>query len=79
MPSGFTVPSSADVGPKTSPVAGQRFSGVLQLSGPEIPISGRVLRVLDGRVDLELDLLLDEYSAALESYLTRVQMLDYLV
>ena len=57
----------------------ERFSGVLCLSGPEIPISGRVLREIDGRVDLELDLLLDEYSAALESYLTRVQMLDYLV
>lgn len=61
------------------PSAKKHFSGVLCLGGPEIPISGRVLRTIDGRVDIELDLLLDEYSAALESYLTRVQMLDYLV
>jgi len=65
--------------PSKAPAAGKRFSGVLQLSGPEIPISGKVLRVIDGRADIELDLLLDEYSVALESYLTRVQMLDFLV
>lgn len=61
------------------PSSEKRFSGVLSLSGPEIPISGHVLRVIKGRVDLELDLLLDEYSTVLESYLTRIQMLDYLV
>ncbi len=62
-----------------APTAGERFSGVLRLSGPEIPISGKILRIYEGRVDLELDLLIDEYTATLEGYLTRVQMLDFLV
>ncbi len=56
-----------------------RVTGVLSMGGPEIPISGRVLRTIGSRVDVELDLLLDEYSAALEGYLTRLQMLDFLV
>jgi len=56
-----------------------RISGVLWLSGPEIPVSGKVLRTIERRVDLELDLLLDEYAALLEGYLTRIQMLDFLV
>ncbi|RMH42513.1 MAG: cyclic nucleotide-binding domain-containing protein [Deltaproteobacteria bacterium] len=62
-----------------APVPGERFSGVLALAGPEIPISGKVLRIYKGRVDIELDLLIDEYASALEGYLTRVQMLDFLV
>jgi CRP/FNR family cyclic AMP-dependent transcriptional regulator len=61
------------------PKADSRTSGVLQLSGPEIPISGKVLRTIERRVDLEFDLLIDEYAAILEGYLTRVQMLDFLV
>jgi CRP/FNR family cyclic AMP-dependent transcriptional regulator len=59
--------------------AGARMSGVLTLSGPELPISGRVLRTIGNRVDIELDLLIDEYARILESYLTRIQMLDFLV
>ena len=61
------------------PGAGERVTGVLHLSGPEIPISGRVLRTVDRRIDIEYDLLLDEYVATLEGYLTRLQMLDFLV
>lgn len=61
------------------PAAGDRVTGVLHLSGPEIPISGKVLRTLARRVDIELDLLLDDYVAVLEGYLTRLQMLDFLV
>lgn len=61
------------------PGTGERISGVLKLSGPEIPISGVVLRNIGDRVDLELDLLIEEYAAILEGYLTRVQMLDVLV
>ena len=60
-------------------VEGERISGVLHLHGPEIPISGRIAAVTDGRVDVRLDLLLEEYAASLEGYLTRVQMLDFLV
>lgn len=58
---------------------GERISGVLSLSGPEIPVSGKITRTGEGQVDIHLDLLLDEYIAELEGYLTRVQMLDFLV
>jgi CRP-like cAMP-binding protein len=58
---------------------GSRISAVLMMNGPEIPISGVVLRTRDTRVDVRLDLMLEEYAASLEGYLTRVQMLDFLV
>jgi CRP-like cAMP-binding protein len=61
------------------PAAGDRFSGVLGLSGPELPISGKVLRTVESRVDLELDLLIDLYGSMLDGYLARVQMLDFMV
>jgi CRP-like cAMP-binding protein len=54
-------------------------TGVLGLAGTEIPISGRVIRSGNGKVTFELDLLIDEYAAMLEGYLTRVQLLDILV
>ena len=55
------------------------LSGVLHLAGTEIPISGRVTRVKGNRVTIELDLLIDEFAAILENYLTRAQLLDVLV
>lgn len=55
------------------------WSGVLRLGGPEIPISGTVLRTLDRRVDIKLDLLIEDYGAILDGYLTRVQMLNFMV
>jgi CRP/FNR family transcriptional regulator, cyclic AMP receptor protein len=55
------------------------LAGVLVLAGPEIPVSGRVLRVQGDRVVLVLDLLLEEFAAVLEGYLARVQMFDFLV
>lgn len=58
---------------------GDRVSGVLSLSGPEIPVSGKIYGLIDGNTELELDLLLDEYAAELEGYLTRIQMLDFMV
>jgi CRP-like cAMP-binding protein len=61
------------------PSEGQRLSSVLCLGGPEIPMSAKVLRMIDRRVDVELDLLLDEYGAILDGYLTRVQMLDFML
>ena len=61
------------------PPTGKVWTGVLCLSGPEIPISGSVLRTVGLRVDLELDLLMDEYSQILDGYLTRVQMLNFMV
>jgi signal transduction histidine kinase/DNA-binding response OmpR family regulator len=61
------------------PEQSSEISGVLALAGPEIPASGRVLRVQGDRVVLVLDLLLDEFAAVLEGYLARVQMFDFLV
>lgn len=61
------------------PDSGDRVSGVLKLGGPELPVSGRVLRTLERRVDVELDLMIDEYIAVLEGYLSRVQMVDFVV
>jgi CRP/FNR family transcriptional regulator, cyclic AMP receptor protein len=61
------------------PEAGGIWIGVLYLDGPEIPISGTVLRTIGHRVDLKLDLLIEEYGLILDGYLTRVQMLDFMV
>jgi CRP-like cAMP-binding protein len=61
------------------PLPDSEISGVLVLAGPEIPVSGRVVRIQGDRVVLVLDLLLDEFAAVLEGYLARVQMFDFLV
>ena len=58
---------------------GAHWTGVLSLDGPEIPISGKVITAEAGKVEVELDLLIDEYGSTLDGYLTRVQMLDFLV
>jgi len=62
----------------TPPAQGTWVSGVAQLAGTEIPISGRVHRVTGHKMTMELDLMIDEYVAALEGYLTRAQLLDIL-
>jgi CRP-like cAMP-binding protein len=61
------------------PEPGAWHAGVLELAGTEIPASGKVVRADGRRVTYELDLFIDEYAAALEGYLTRVQLLDILV
>jgi CRP-like cAMP-binding protein len=68
---------------------GKSWSGVLMIpSGSgggsmtpprEVPISGTVERVSEGKCVVKLDLLVDEYKSALGDYLTRVQMLDFVV
>ncbi len=60
------------------PAEGGWLSGVAQLAGTEIPISGRVHRVVGKKVTIELDLMIDEFANALEGYLTRAQLLDIL-
>jgi CRP-like cAMP-binding protein len=55
------------------------LTGVLELAGTEIAISGRVQRAVGDRVTIELDGMIDEFSAALEGYLTRAQLTDVLV
>lgn len=54
-------------------------SGVLDLAGTEIPVSGAVTRGADDRLTVVLDLLIETNAAILEGYLTRVQLLDILV
>ena len=67
------------VPPAAPAQAGTWLSGVLSLAGTEIPISGKIHRIQGGRVTIELDLLIDEFAATLEGYLTRAQLLDVLV
>lgn len=61
------------------PAANAEISGVLVLAGPEIPVSGRILRVQGERIVIVLDLLLEDFAGTLEGFLTRVQMYDFLV
>jgi CRP-like cAMP-binding protein len=65
--------------PGSVPAKGAHFSGVLVTSAGEIPISGTVEQSGDTSVLVSLDLLIDEYQKALREYLTRVQMLDFVV
>lgn len=67
------------VPPGAPAAAGTWLSGVLSLAGTEIPISGKIHRVHAGKVTIELDLLIEEFAATLEGYLTRAQLLDVLV
>lgn len=65
--------------PGKVPEKGAHFSGVLVTGQAEIPISGTVEGSSDSSVLVRLDLLIDDYQAALREYLTRVQMLDFVV
>jgi CRP/FNR family transcriptional regulator, cyclic AMP receptor protein len=60
------------------PGVGNWVSGVAHLAGTDIPISGRVHRTSGRKMTIELDLMIEEYVAALEGYLTRAQLLDIL-
>jgi CRP/FNR family transcriptional regulator, cyclic AMP receptor protein len=59
--------------------AGSHFSGVLVIPTGELPISGTVDGVDEESVTIQLDLLIRSYHSVLEEYLTRVQMLDFVV
>ena len=64
--------------PTDPPGVGTWLSGVAHLAGTEIPISGKIVRAHGKRITIELDLMIEEYVAALEGYLTRAQLLDIL-
>jgi CRP/FNR family transcriptional regulator, cyclic AMP receptor protein len=53
--------------------------GVLSLAGRTVPISGRVIRMLDTRVTIELHPISEEFAGPLDGYLTRAQLLDILL
>lgn len=57
---------------------GASWSGVLVLPTRELPVSGTIDKEGD-RTVVALDLLVEEYKLALSDYLTRVQMLDFVV
>ena len=52
---------------------------MLVLPMREIMVSGNVIRSGADGVVIKLDLLIDEYKSALQDYVTRLQMLDYVV
>lgn len=53
--------------------------GVLALPSAEIAVSGSIEREGDGEVVVRLDTLVDEYRTALEDYVTKIQLLDFVV
>ena len=55
------------------------WSGVLVVPTAEIAVSGTVVRAGAGMVEVKLDLLIDDSATQLEDYVTRVQMLDFVV
>ncbi len=69
---------SASAGRSITPPSSAHWSGVLVLPSREIPVSGAIKADGDGAV-VTLDLLIDDYAAALREYLTRLQMLDFVV
>lgn len=62
-----------------APAVGSEWSGVLMTPGGEVPVSGRVEAAGDDGALIRLDLLIEQYAAVLRDYLTRVQMLDFVV
>ncbi|MFT3772445.1 MAG: hypothetical protein QM820_44185 [Minicystis sp.] len=65
--------------PADAPKAGAHWSGVLITPSGEVPVSGTVDAVDGNGVLIKLDLLIEAYAAILRDYLTRVQMLDFVV
>jgi len=59
--------------------AGTEWSGVLITPGGEVPVSGKVESSDGSGALIRLDLLIDQYATVLRDYLTRVQMLDFVV
>ena len=58
---------------------GTEWSAVLAVMGQEMAVSGRVERAGPDGVVMKLDLLIDPYKRTLEDYVTRLQLLDYVV
>jgi CRP/FNR family transcriptional regulator, cyclic AMP receptor protein len=55
------------------------WAGVLVTPTAEILVSGSVFREGGGGVVIKLDKLVDEFKATLDDYITRVQLLDFVV
>lgn len=70
-------PQEPAASPPSKP--GTDWSGVLVTPGGEVPVSGKVESADAGGSLIKLDLFIDQYAAVLRDYLTRVQMLDFVV
>ncbi|MBX3185510.1 MAG: Crp/Fnr family transcriptional regulator [Labilithrix sp.] len=55
------------------------WAGVLVMPTSEILVSGTVVREGEGAVVVKLDTLVDDFKAKLDDYMTRLQLLDYVV
>lgn len=55
------------------------WTGVLVTPNNELLVSGTVVREGEGGVVVKLDTLIDEYKTQLDDYVTRVQLLDFVV
>lgn len=55
------------------------WTGVFVMPTGEILVSGSVLREGEGGTVMKLDAMIDDYKAQLDDYVTRVQLLDYVV
>lgn len=58
---------------------GSEVVGVLTLPRGQLPLSGKVERIGTDGVLLKLDLLIDEYGTSLRSYMSELQILDFVV
>jgi len=66
--------------PGEAPPRASPWSGVLRLPGQvEFPLGGTVVSSTGRTAEIEFDGLIDEYVEELEEYLTRVQMLEFVV
>jgi CRP-like cAMP-binding protein len=65
--------------PVPPPTVGTWITAVLDLAGAQVVLSGKIMRTLERRVTIELDVMIEDNTRALEGYLTRVQLLDIMV
>jgi CRP-like cAMP-binding protein len=65
--------------PASLPAQGTHWSGVLVTPAGEVPVSGTVDTADASAVVIKLDLFIEQYATVVRDYLTRVQMLDFVV
>jgi len=65
--------------PASLPAVGTHWSGVLVTPAGEVPVSGTVDTADATAVLIKLDLFIEQYASVVRDYLTRVQMLDFVV